>query len=183
MIRTLRVGGAPMRARGWVAVRLRSGCRPLLPHSAHLCHRGIQIRQPLTLVLGDESDAPCHRVRARAGHARLDQRVQDEPLRLGQPGHHRYGQPGEDLRRLPAGGPPGDLAPGARLELPGHGDAGVPGLLAEPADASGTALSRVGVGNWDVADDRDLLAVPDNRERLEPVVGQAAFEPTVDLPM
>ena len=63
-------------------------------------------------MAADEPDAPGERVRTRPGDARVDQGVEDEPLRLAEPGHHRGGEVGE---QLPVG-----LLPLADHDAPGH---------------------------------------------------------------
>ena len=157
----------------------RGALRPGLPHGRH---RGVQLGQPVPLVLGDQAHAPGERIRPRAGHAGLDEGVEHPPLRLLQPGHDGHGEPGEDLAGRPAGDAPGDLAAGAALELAGDLDAGAPGVLAEPGDPARLGVGGVGaLGGGDGAVDEDLLAVDGHLDGGEPVGRQPPVSQSLTL--
>ena len=70
-----------------------------------LGHRVAQLCQPLLGVLADEFDRPRQRIRAGPGHTGVDQGVEHLALGLLEPGHHRYGDMGEQHPLVaPAGG-------------------------------------------------------------------------------
>ena len=88
----------------WLAAVL--GCRQSLvggrrralgPQVVHLRHGRPQLGQPLVGVLPDQPHRPGQRVRAGAGHAGVDQRVEHDPLGLPQPRHHRHRRDREQL--------------------------------------------------------------------------------------
>jgi len=140
-------------------------------------------------MLPHQAHAPGERVAPAAGYARVDQRVQDQPLRLPEPGHHRHGEGGEHHLLVVTDDPPGHLAAEPVLGLPGDLDPLLAGVLAEPAAAAfggrrplhvGYLLGRV--RGWQNANDRDLLAIMLDLRRLgEPVTGHAAAEPATEL--
>ena len=117
--------------------------RALRPRLAHRRHRGVELGQPVALVLRDQAHAPGEGIGPRTGDAGLDEGVEHPALGLVQPGHDGHGQPGEDLGGGTAGDAPGDLAACAP-RLAGDLDPGAPGVLAEPGDPAGLGL-RVSV--------------------------------------
>src|SRR5262245_61279886 len=127
--------------------------------------------------------------------------VEDAPLRLAEPGHHRNGKCGEHHLVGVTDNAPGHLAAERVLRLPGDLYPRVTGLLPEPAAAGdggrlrlgprllrgpscgGGALPPAGPARrrrrpGQMPDARDLLPVDqDLRRTLEPVVGQPSREP------
>ena len=114
--------------------------------------------------------------------SRTDQAsASDRDLTFGlpQPGHHRYGQVGEQDSFLAGLDTPGHLAAEAILRLVGDPHPLPAGFLAElggPAGRAGGTLLGVGVGQ--PADHRDFFAVDgDFGVTGEPAVGEPAGEP------
>src|SRR5215472_8298175 len=116
--------------RGWSRVR------PLRAHLLHVAQCLPQVGEPGVLVLADQPHAPGERVAAAAGHPGVHERVEDAPLRLAEPGHHRDGKCGEHHLVVVADDAPGDLAAERVLGLPGYLYPRVAGLLTEPAAAA-----------------------------------------------
>src|SRR5215471_8282484 len=116
--------------RGWSRVR------PLRAHLLHVAQRLPQVGEPGVLVLADQPHAPGERVAAAAGHPGVHERVEDAPLRLAEPGHHRDGKCGEHHLVIVTDDAPGHLAAERELRLPGDLYPGVTGLLTEPAAAA-----------------------------------------------
>ena len=58
----------------------------------YLGHGFAEVGQPGFAVLGDELDAPAEGVAAGAGHAGVDEGVEDLAFGLAEAGHHRCGQ-------------------------------------------------------------------------------------------
>src|SRR5262245_65398750 len=77
------------------AARRGSGRRSLVTHALDVHERFAELLDPLSLVLTDQPHAPCERVAATAGHARVDERVEDSPLAHAQPRHHGDAELGE----------------------------------------------------------------------------------------
>ena len=163
--------------------------RTFLANLGNAVHRRTQVAQPGVGVPPYQLDAPAERVAARTGNARVHERVEDLPLRLPQPGHHRRGQRGEDARGVCADHAPGDLSGGGMLDLSGDADPGVasvdPELLDPPSHRGGLLVRRDAVGGLgltDPTDDDDLVAV-DRHGRLlgEPVLRQPACQPAPQL--
>ena len=102
---------------------------------------------------------------AAAGHPARDQRVEHQPLRLAQPGHHRHRQAGEHLPGAAGQRAPGHLAAVAVLGLAGHRDPLLAGLsrnrVIRPASAAATAAASPSTrpGARQPADDEHLVAV------------------------
>src|SRR5215472_16030858 len=113
--------------RGWSRVR------PLRAHLLHVAQCLPQVGEPGVLVLADQPHAPGERVAAAAGHPGVHERVEDAPLRLAEPGHHRDGKCGEHHLVVVADDAPGNLAAERVLSLPGYLYPLVAGLLTEPA--------------------------------------------------
>src|SRR5262245_35734875 len=183
--------------RGWSRVR------SLRAHLLYVAQRLPQVGEPGVLVLADQPHAPGQRVAAAAGHPGVHQRVEDAPLRLAEPGHHRDGKCGEHHLVGVTDDAPGHLAAEGALRLPGDLYPRVTGLLPEPAAAADGGRLRPGPGlprrplrgggalrpaglapgrrhrrAGQVPDDRDLLPVDvDLRRTLEPVAGQPSGEP------
>src|SRR5215470_2267037 len=184
--------------RGW------SRLRSLRAHLLYVAQRLPQVGEPGVLVLADQPHAPGQRVAAAAGHPGVHQRVEDAPLRLAEPGHHRDGKCGEHHLVGVTDNAPGHLAAERVLRLPGDLYPRVTGLLPEPAAAGDGGRLRLGRGllrgpsrgggalrpagfagpargrrrAGQMPDDRDLLPVDqDLRRTLEPVVGQPSGEP------
>ena len=125
------------------------------------------------------------RVGARPGDAGIDQRVQDLPLRLTQPGHHRRGQRGEQLLGAAEAGAPRDV-PGRSGTAPDGRSPSAASRVSSRKRAmrpdSAAALRGVVVElvgqRRQLADDDDLVAVDGHGRRAgEPVLGQPAREP------
>src|SRR5215470_16135680 len=116
--------------RGW------SRARPIRAHLLHVAQRLPQVGQPRVLVLADQPHAPGKRVAAAAGHPGVHERVEDAPLRLAEPGHHRDGECGEHHLVVVTDDAPGHLAAERVLRLPGDLYPRVAGLLTEPAAAA-----------------------------------------------
>src|SRR2546429_3510893 len=188
-----------------LAIRGWSRVRPLRAHLLHVAQRLPQVGEPGVLVLADQAHAPGERVAAAAGHPGVHQRVEDAPLRLAEPGHHRDGKCGEHHLVVVTDNAPGHLAAERVLRLPGDLYPGVTGLLTEPAAAADGGRLGLGPGPLprplrgggplllrgvavprrrrcpragQVPDDRDLLPVDQDLGRaLEPVVGQPPGQP------
>src|SRR2546430_16931176 len=188
-----------------LAIRGWSRVRPLRAHLLHVAQRLPQVGGPGVLVLADQPHAPRERVAAAAGHPGVHQRVEDAPLRLAEPGHHRDGKCGEHHLVGVTDNAPGHLAAERMLRLPGDLYPGVTGLLTEPAAAADGGRLRLGPGPLprplrgggplllrgaaapsrrrcppagQVPDDRDLLPVDQDLGRsLEPVVRQPPGQP------
>ena len=101
------------------------------------------------------------------GHAGVDERVENLPLRLPQPGHHRRGERGEQLGRARRTAAPQEpcgrsgARPRARCRMRSSR-----GLLAEPRDPARFGSRALGVASAssahpgrDLADDQDLVPV------------------------
>src|SRR5258708_33339911 len=95
-----------------------------------------EVREPAILVLADQPHAPGKRVAAAPGDASVDERVEDEPLRLAEPGHHRHPECGEHHLLLGADDAPGDLAAEPVLGLASDAAPLLTRLLAAPPAAA-----------------------------------------------
>src|SRR4051794_17377598 len=183
------VGTAPLQGPA-ASLRVAGGSGVLLlwPAGAHLLHRrhGLpQLAQPLLGVLADQPDRPGQGLGAGAGDPGVDERVENQPLGLPEPGHDGNGQVGEHFAGVTDGRTPGDRPAVALLRGVVDRHPLLAGLLPEPGDAPGPrggriALARLRLGQR--ADDRDLVAVDDQLDRPgEPAVGQPAGQPSGNL--
>src|SRR6266550_7841020 len=170
-------------------IRACSVLRALLADLLNLLERLAEVRQPLFLSLGDQSDAPRERVAARAGDAGVDQRVQDLSLGHPEPRHRGDRERREKLTLVRTPCTPADLA-----TEPAFGFVRDPhplgaGVLAEPGDPcfggrgprlGAGVLRELGLGQG--ADDEDLVPVERNIDRPdEPLRREPTGEPTFEV--
>ena len=144
-----------------------------------------EVAQPVVRVVADQADRPDQGVRPGPGYAGIDQRVQDLPLRLTQPRHHRDGSVVNSSSVPPKLGAPGDFPAVPELALAGDLDARFPGVLAEPGDPArfggrGGRRSSANVSSARGSSPtiNDLVTIDrDGRAPDEPIAGQPAGEP------
>ena len=152
-----------------------------------MASRSWSIHSPF--VATDQAHAPRQRLAAAAGHAGVDERVEDGPLAHAQSGHHRGAVGREQLLVVAATGTPGDLAAPERLGVGGDGHAALAGVLPEPADAG--PMGHLGPVGVEIGGRRRCIEHPDHQDLLpigadigrplEPSVGQPPGEPAADL--
>ena len=136
-------------------------------------------------MLADQPHAPGQRVGARPGDTGVDQGVEDQPLRLAQPGHHRRGDVGPELGVLPDGSLPrrpwrrSGARPRGRSPSAGRGSPRGTPSRGRPGPRTGDVggvVAELHVGDGEP--DRDLLAVDgDVRRGGLPLRGEPTGEP------
>lgn len=179
----LRLGPGPFRVGPFCVAALRQpvpGGGPRAPFSSVT-----QVAQPLLLLVGDEFHPPGQRLGPRAGHAGVDERVQDLALLHPQTRHHRDAEGGEQQADITAPCSPGYGAVESLFRLPGDTDARLTGLFPPGLDARPVGRSPILFVGLTVearlgqpADDDDLVPVDPHLWRLdEPVVGDAPRQP------